>query len=63
MCQHDHLVFSDGSFMLTCVDCGQAWAALTLRGNALDYTLKAKPVNPGREGRHDRFVLPRTSKT
>jgi len=64
MCQHEHLVFQDGTHRLHCVDCDRDWASILPDKSLsnLDYTTKSMPPHPGREGRHDRFVLPRTTK-
>lgn len=58
-CAHAHLRFEDGSFILRCIDCGQAWTAINNQGAAA-FNLKSTPIWPPRHTRHDRWELART---
>lgn len=57
-CAHEHMAFSDGSFQLSCIDCGQNWIAA--KDGMPDYSLKSVPMYAPRNTRHDRWVMPRT---
>jgi hypothetical protein len=60
-CPHEHTKLVDGTFAIKCIDCDRTWNAVDERGMP-DYTLKMVPAVPGRETRHDRFVMPRLDK-
>lgn len=59
-CPHEHLKFEDGTFTVACMDCPQRWDARAEKGGQ-DYGLKATPMYPPRDTRHDPFVLPRVA--
>jgi hypothetical protein len=58
-CSHQHLKFSDGSFLLSCIDCGQSWAGIDAAG-APAMALKSVPMWAPHDTRHDRWVVSRT---
>lgn len=57
-CAHAHMRFRDGTFILQCIDCDQQWGAM--KDGMLDYRLKAYPIYPPRDTRHDRWEVSRT---
>ncbi len=60
-CPHWHLKFSDGHFVVQCIDCDQKWVGINGAG-AHAVELKGQMTYPFRETRHDRYVLSRTDK-
>lgn len=61
-CPHNHLRFSDGHFVVQCIDCDQKWNAVDDDFGSPAYELKSIMPQPFRDTRHDRFVLSRTEK-